>query len=72
MPLMQDVTPAELKQFMEKWKLSVTDIVADTKIHSNTIYNFLRGNSVTPRTRAVLARWKNERETARPEAAVVS
>lgn len=63
---MQVVTPAELKQFMDSRGLTVTDIVADTKLHSNTIYRFLNGK-VQPNqsTEETLTRWKLDRETGR-------
>jgi predicted transcriptional regulator len=60
---MQTVTPAELQKFMDERDLTVLDIYADTKIHTNTSYRFLKGESVNKSTVETLSRWKHDRET---------
>ncbi len=51
---------------MDERGLTVTDIVADTKIHSNTVYSFLKGNPVLQSTEVSLTRWVAEQTRRKP------
>jgi hypothetical protein len=52
------MTPKQFKDWMSKEKLKVRDISYFTKLHSNTIYAYLRDEAVTDSTRDALEKFR--------------